>query len=61
MFAADLRHSTLSAPEQNDIIDLVSLLLTLNISYLILVFLLLTLNMHLFFGFDLFIFQSFLD
>ena len=61
MFAWNLRHATLSTSEQNEIIALLSLLLTLNIWHLVLVFLLLILNMYLFSGFDLLIFQSFLE
>ena len=61
MFAWNLCHGTLSTSEQNEIIALLSLLLTLNIWHLVLVFLLLILNMYLFSGFDLLIFQSFLE
>ena len=61
MFAWNLRHATLSTSEQNEIIALLSLLLTLNIWHLVLVFLLLILNMDLFSRFDLLIFQSFLE
>ena len=57
MFAWNLCHGTLSTPEQSEIIPLLSLVLTLNIWHLVLVFLLLTLNMYLFSGFDLLIFQ----
>lgn len=53
----NLCYSTLSTPEQNDVIALLSLFLILNISYLLLVVLLSTLNIHLFSEFDLFIFQ----
>ena len=61
MFAEDLYCSTLSTLEENDVIVILSLLLTLNILHLLLVFLLLALNIHLFSGCDLFIFQSILD
>ena len=61
MFAWNLCHGTLSTPEQNEIIPLLSLVLVLNIWHLLLVFLLLTLNIYLFSVFDLLIFQSFLD
>ena len=61
MFAWNLRHATLSTSEQNEIIALLPLLLTLNIWHLVLVFLLLILNMDLFSRFDLLIFQSFLE
>ena len=54
-------YGTLFTPEQNEVIALLSLLLTLNVSHLLLVFRLLTLNMYLFSGFDLLIFRSFID
>ena len=46
----------LCTPEENGVVALLSLLLTLNIQHLLPVFLLLNLNMYLFSGFDLFIF-----
>ena len=59
MFPGNLCCGTLSVPGQNDVIALLSLLLTLNIANLP-VFLLLTLNIYLFSGFNLFSFQLFL-
>ena len=53
MFAGSQCYDTLSTPEQKEVIALLSLLLTLNISSHLLLFLLLTLNTDLFFGFDL--------
>ena len=61
MFNENLWHGTLFTLEQNDVIVLLSLLLTLDISHLLLKFVLLTLNINLFSGVDRFIFQSFLD
>ena len=52
-FIWNLCYSTLSTPEQSKVITLLSLLLTLNISHLLLLYLLLTLNMYLFSGLDL--------
>ena len=61
LFTGNLRHSTLSSPEQSDVVSLLLLLLTLSISNVHLLFLLLTLSMYLFSWFDLFIFESFLE
>ena len=55
MFTWNLCHGTLSTPEQNEIIAVLSLLLTLDKWHVVLLFLLLILNMYLFSGFDLLI------
>ena len=59
MFTWNQCHGSLSTPDKNEIIALLSLMLTLNIWRL--VFLLLILDMYLFSGFDVLIIQSFLD
>ena len=61
MFALNLSYGTQSTRKQNEIIALLFLLLILNKWHLVLVLLLLTLNIYLFPGFDLFIIQPFLD
>ena len=54
-------HPSRTTPLTKHDITLLSSLITLNISQLLLVLLMLTLNVYLFSGFDIIIFQSFLD